>query len=181
MIGASGAGKDTLVQWARRELPPASPIRIVEREITRDRGPEEHHVPVTALEFEQRKAAGHYLLHWAAHGVQYGLPRIDCAGLERGQSVLTIASRTMLEAVRALACPAHFIEIRAPYAVLEQRLRKRGGRPGSEIAGRLSRASAFPVEGPDVHVIDNGGALSESGRAFVSLLVRLAMNGQCGY
>lgn len=131
-------------------------------------------MPVTALEFEQRKAAGYYLLHWAAHGVQYGVPSAECAGLERGQSVLTIASRTMLEAVRALAHPAHFIEIRAPYAVLQQRLLQRGGRPGSEIAGRLSRASAFPVDGPDVHVIDNGGALSESGPSFVALLTRLA-------
>jgi ribose 1,5-bisphosphokinase len=173
VIGASAAGKDTLVQWARRELPGASPIRIVEREITRGLGPHQHHVPVTDAEFARRSQSGYYLLQWSAHGVHYGIPGAVRELLDSGECVLTIASRSILPAARALACDARFIEIRAPRAVLEQRLLARGGRSDSELSGRLARADSFAPEGPDVHPLDNGGALIDSGPAFVALLLRL--------
>jgi hypothetical protein len=41
------------------------------------------------------------------------------------------------------------------------------------IRGRSS-LGAFELHGKDVHAIDNGGALSASGAAFVHLLGRLA-------
>ena len=59
VVGASGAGKDTLIQWAQRALPspgikPAPPLRFVQREITRARGCADHHVEVSCAQFEQR-------------------------------------------------------------------------------------------------------------------------------
>lgn len=79
----------------------------------------------------------------------------------------------MVESARELECGVRFIEIRAPYEVLQARLHGRGGRLRSEIPTRLARARAFELAGPDVHVIDNSGPLAESGRAFIALLQRL--------
>jgi ribose 1,5-bisphosphokinase PhnN len=79
----------------------------------------------------------------------------------------------VLNVARQLAWPVAVVEIRAPYEVLRERLIARDGRAPEEIPGRLARASAIPVHGDDVHVIDNGGALKASGAAFSSLLLAL--------
>lgn len=173
VVGASGAGKDTLVQWARAALSDRS-IRFVEREITRVRTACDHHVAVTDAQFDQRVADHQYVLTWSAHGVRYGVPRAVADALNAGVSVVTIASRAVLDAARALPWPMRAIEIRAPYHVLQQRLLARDGRPACEIPGRLERASAIEVSGADVDVIDNGGALDESTKTFGRLLTELA-------
>lgn len=174
VVGASGAGKDTLIAWARRALPARSPIAIIEREITRPRGPGEHHVPVSEAQLEQRSGAGYYVLEWRAHGVRYGIPDAARRELDRGRSVLIVGSRSAVESARALPYDVRFIEICAPLEVLQQRLAAREQRPGSEVASRLARANAFELRGDDVHTIDNGGELRDSGAAFVALLTRLA-------
>ena len=174
VVGASGAGKDTLIGWARRALPASSPIEIMEREITRPLGPGEHHVPIDDAELERRSRSGYYVLEWRAHGVRYGIPDAARHALERGHSVLTIASRSVRQSARELPYEAHFIEICAPLEMLRERLEARERRPGSEVACRLARANVFELRGEDVHAIDNGGALADSGAAFVELLLRLA-------
>jgi phosphonate metabolism protein PhnN/1,5-bisphosphokinase (PRPP-forming) len=173
VVGPSGAGKDTLIQWARGTLGVGLPLCFVEREITRACSPHDRHVAVTDAEFDQRLRAQTYLLSWSAHGVRYGIGPDARAALERGQSVVCIASRTVLDTARQLPWPVSFVEIRAPYELLQQRLIARDGRAPEEIPGRLARAETISVEGDDVHVIDNGGALTDSGAAFNSLLSSL--------
>lgn len=174
VVGASGAGKDTLIRLAQARVGHSLPIAFVSREITRPTDARREHVAVTCGQFEQRAEAGYYLLSWAAHGVWYGIPAQARSALRDGLVVVSIASRGAIDEARALPWECHVVEVHAPPSVLRQRLLRRARQDGSGVEGRLARASQFQVRGQNVHRIDNGGELATSGAAFCGLLRELA-------
>jgi ribose 1,5-bisphosphokinase PhnN len=146
VVGPSGAGKDTLMERARAELAPRGRHLFVRRVITRqaDAGGEDHE-PETVAGFQARAAAGDFLLHWQAHGLCYGIPATVAAARRDGMTVVANVSR----------------------AVLAERLAARGRETPEDIRRRLARARAEMPAGPDVVVVDNGGALDDAVAAFV--------------
>ena len=75
VVGPSGAGKDTLIQGARRTLAADSRFAFPRRRITRPPDPNgENHVEISEGEYEAMAETGGYCLHWRAHGLCYGLP-----------------------------------------------------------------------------------------------------------
>lgn len=173
VVGASCAGKDTLIRWATGSLGPELPLRFEKLEITRPLTPADRHAPIDRASFESRRRSGYYVLHWDAHGVSYGVPGSARTALDSGISVVTVASRAAIDRGRALPWECHVLEIRAPFEVLKRRLKARGREAGEDLAERLSRSSQIAVLGANVHVIDNGGALTESGAAFNRVLAGL--------
>ena len=73
MVGASGAGKDSLLRWLAQHLHGAVPVRIAQRWITRAAHASEDHLALDAARFEAMRAAGDFALHWTAHGTGYGI------------------------------------------------------------------------------------------------------------
>jgi len=74
VMGASGAGKDTLISYARNALNGSASILFVHRYITRlpyEGG--ENHQYVSRDEFLQRREAGFFDICWDSHDSYYGI------------------------------------------------------------------------------------------------------------
>src|SRR5580692_8194818 len=90
VVGPSGAGKDTLLDAARRAVADDPRFRFVRRVITRpaEAGGEAHEA-VTDAEFATRDFA----LAWQAHGLRYGIPADIAADLQSGRVLVANSSR----------------------------------------------------------------------------------------
>lgn len=144
-MGASGSGKDTLLNGVREAVGEHPGIRFVRRVITRpgDLG-EEDHESATEQEFELREQAGDFALSWRAHGLHYGIPADISFDLAKGRVVVANVSRAVV-AEAAEQFPVAVIEITAPAAVRAERLVKRGRETADDVARRLSRAIELPL------------------------------------
>ena len=73
VVGSSGAGKDSVMSYARERL--GADIVIVRRVVTRDAdGGSEDHDSMTLDQFVAAETEGRFALSWEAHGLRYGLP-----------------------------------------------------------------------------------------------------------
>lgn len=100
LMGASGAGKDTLLQALRESMPTG--LLVAHRYITLavDAGGE-NHIALREVEFQRRWEAGLFAVHWQAHHQHYALGiEIDLL-LARGLDVLANGSRLHLPALTA--------------------------------------------------------------------------------
>lgn len=168
VVGPSGAGKDTLIDAARAARPD---LVVPRRAVTRgaDAGGEAIEA-LGAAEFAARAAAGGFALHWQAHGLGYGIPAGIEADLAAGRDVLINVSRGVIAQARARFQPLRVLVVTAAPEVLAARLAARGREDAADIAQRLARAGQDMPEGPDVHLIDNGGALEAGIAAFLAAL-----------
>jgi phosphonate metabolism protein PhnN/1,5-bisphosphokinase (PRPP-forming) len=173
VVGPSGAGKDTLLDAARRQLAGDPCIRFAQRDITRPReaGGEQHN-PVDIETFSRRRAAGGYALHWEAHGLGYGIPTDIEADIAAGRVVVASVSRAVIEQA-ARRFGVRVLEITAPPELLAQRLATRGREGAADVAARLARSIALPGS-IDVVTIVNDGTL-EKGAARLLAELRRAM------
>jgi ribose 1,5-bisphosphokinase len=171
VVGASGVGKDTLIDGARAALAGDAQILFARREITRpaDAGGEDH-LAVDDEDFETRLAAGQYLLAWRAHGLSYGLPASLAAELAVGRTVVANGSRTVLEEARTRVSRLTIISVVADPAVVAARLALRGRETAADIAARLKRAGELPVVGADVVELRNEGTPAEGVRRLVEAI-----------
>lgn len=178
VVGPSGAGKDSLLDGARATLAGDPRFVFARREITRpaDSGGEDH-IAVTEAEFRARQAAGHYALSWDAHGLGYGIPNSVEGDLAAGRTVIANVSRGVLDEARGKYGRVAILSITVSPDILAARLRARGRETEEQIAGRLARAAAFRVTGPDVIDIRNDGDLAESVSDFVAALRGVASGG----
>lgn len=169
VVGPSGAGKDTLIDHARTIRPD---LLFARRVITRPAcAGGEAHEAVSEAQFETMAAAGDFALWWRAHGLGYGLPRAVDAALAMGRSVVFNGSRAMIPAARARFARLRILFVTASPEVLAERLAARGREDAADRAERMLRAGRVPApEGPDVRIIDNGGALADALSAFLGAL-----------
>ncbi|QUS37003.1 AAA family ATPase [Falsirhodobacter algicola] len=163
VVGASGAGKDTLLAalQARR-----SDLTVLRRVITRPERPgDEPFEGVDPATFAARAAAGDFALIWEAHGLRYAVPRPKgVAG-----TVLFNGSRSRLgDAARAFA-GLEVIHVTAPLEIRAARLAARGREDPDDMRRRLRRAAPLPP-GLTVHEIDNGGPLDHAVAAALAVL-----------
>lgn len=171
VVGPSGAGKDSLIDAARRTLGPDGPIRFVTRVITRplDAGGEVH-VPLEDAAFREQAASGAFALHWQAHGLHYGIPLACEAHLAEGRSILANLSRGVIGDMRARYANRRVIHVTATPSVLAARLAQRGRESAAEIEARLSRTGFASPQGSDVVTVVNDGTLAEGISAFLAAL-----------
>jgi ribose 1,5-bisphosphokinase len=110
--------------------------------------------------FEELAQAGHFALHWRAHGLRYGVPVSEVAPAGKGTLCLVNLSRSVL--VEAEKTFDRFVTLllSAPVDTLAQRLAARGRESAEEIQDRLSRAEfALPDGLEHVLRIANDGPL----------------------
>jgi thymidine phosphorylase len=171
VVGPSGAGKDSLIDGARLQLPDDALV-FAKRVITRPPGkPGEDYDSCTEEEFVQRKAQGEFLITWGAHGLFYGLPKSLLVTQQSGQHIIANGSRGVAEQIKALVPGLVFIEITAPVELLAKRIAQRGRETEQEISQRLSRqVSALPAD-VSTYRIYNDQSVDVGIERFVSTLL----------
>lgn len=174
VVGPSGAGKDAVMRGVAAAMPE---IHLARRVITRPAHDDsEEYDSVTDAGFAVLQQAGHFLFHWQAHGLSYGVPAAVLTFVRSGQTVLFNGSRAALPAMRQIYPDLRVFVISVSPETLAERLQSRGRETAEEIAGRLRRQVDFVDE--TVEIITNDGALADSVASFVSCLQRPAGGGE---
>jgi len=138
IVGASGAGKDTVLRAWRDRLG-AARVHFAQRVITRLSDPHEGHESATDERFEQLIAGARLATWWRANGLGYGIRWRELDTLAHGGWVVVNGSRLHLPTLRSQAPALRAIEITAPTQVLSHRLAARGREEESAIQHRLGR------------------------------------------
>ena len=169
VVGPSGAGKDTLIEGARRRLEDDARFVFARRIVTRSGGAQGD-ITMAPDHFETEKRKGVFALSWCAHGLAYGVPREILKALEEGRSVIANVSRGVIAEARENFPRVRVIHVDAPPALLKQRLAERRRETADDQEERLDRT--FPVEGNDVESLFNDGSVDHAVDAMVRILRR---------
>lgn len=172
VVGPSGAGKDSLLAYARERLPAAAPVVFAHRYITRptDAGGESH-VALSPAEFARLRDRALFALHWESHGLAYGLGVELDAWLNAGLTVVMNGSRAHLPAAAArYADRLQVVLIEVPPPVLRARLLARARETPEQIEDRVARAADFTLDHPGMIRLTNDGPLAAAGERLVALL-----------
>ncbi|WP_316238949.1 phosphonate metabolism protein/1,5-bisphosphokinase (PRPP-forming) PhnN [Bradyrhizobium sp. SZCCHNR1015] len=140
VVGPSGAGKDTLLNVARRECAGDDRVVFPRRIVTREASAFEDNLEMSVSAFRQALSAGEFALHWEAHGHDYGVPRAIKDDILAGCTVVVNVSRTIIPAARRDYANVIVVAITAPADVLAARLGKRHRPSDGDIGERLHRA-----------------------------------------
>jgi ribose 1,5-bisphosphokinase len=171
VVGPSGAGKDTLLNYACREFEGDAAVFFVRRVITRPPdGATEDHVPATTAEFDAAERTGAFAFTWQAHGLKYGLPIAIDERIRAGHTAVCNGSRAALHGLRARYANFAAISITAHREVLANRLAARGRESREDILERLGRGAALEGWDHDALQIDNSGAIEVAGAALVAAI-----------
>lgn len=174
VVGPSGAGKDSLIDYARRHFATDASILFVRRVVTRAADAQaEDHDALTPEDFADAEAAGCFAVTWHAHGLRYGLPRSARDHVKSGGIAVANGSRAALPAIRDSFGRVVVVHVTARPDVLATRLAGRGRETREEIERRLLRVLLPLADCGETIEIDNSGALAGAGEALVSALRRL--------
>lgn len=173
VVGPSGAGKDSLMGYARARSQDLgrSVVFFAHRYITRPaEAGGENHVAVSRAEFARMRELGLFALDWESHGHAYGIGREIELWLARGASVVMNGSRGHLpEAARSFP-DLCVVSIEVSPHVLRSRLEARGRESARDIDARLARAGEYAVIHPRLARIRNDGELAEAGDRLLRVL-----------
>ncbi|CAD6010933.1 phosphonate metabolism protein/1,5-bisphosphokinase (PRPP-forming) PhnN [Agreia sp. COWG] len=159
VVGASGVGKDTLLDAARERC--GASVLFPRRSITRAAGPGEDYTPLTTAEFALAEQRGQFAVSWSAHGLDYGIPSTIDVAIRGGRPVVANVSRGILDELAERYSRFVVVRITVPDAVRAQRLHARNREGGADIARRLERADpslARPVD----HEICNDKTIADA-------------------
>lgn len=172
IVGPSGAGKDSLIAYARRSLSSDGQFHFARRVVTRQSTADEDHETLSDEAFIKADLNGEFFLSWRAHFLAYAL-RAEVARLvDSGHCVIANISRTVLESEALRRLPCLIVEITADEGLLAARLTARGRESGTDIQMRLARkATSWPVDLARI-TIDNSGKLQDAGEILLTILRR---------
>ena len=151
LMGASGAGKDTVLDGVKTQL--GSRVYIAPRIITRHCTPtEKRAINVSSEQFQIMHAQGLLAMAWYANGLSYGIHRDIHHHLERGCDVLVNGSRAYLPQASLDFPTLQPVLLRVDSDTLKQRLIQRKRETRQQIQERLERNAQFS------HLSDLSGA-----------------------
>lgn len=175
IIGASGAGKDSVMSFARNRISGSKPVIFAHRYITRlpDSSSSENHIYLSVREFKMRESEGLFAMHWESHGNYYGIGKEINYWLFRGFNVVVNGSREYLPTARKKYKQLRPILIETSPEILMQRLETRGRENREDIEKRMKRSYDVGTLDNTVIRIYNDGPLEESGKELISLVLGL--------
>jgi len=179
VVGASGAGKDSIIRAARQQYQNHSQVGFVKRVITRPCNPDtELHDTLSLEDFELAQRKGAFAVHWQANDLYYGLPIDSISEVDAGKVLVANGSRAAIPDFRKAYNQLLVVHITVSSDMLEMRLRRRKRENDTQIKARLERNSAMPkIMGNDIIEIDNSAAREDSIHQFTALIeTRLAQS-----
>jgi ribose 1,5-bisphosphokinase len=171
VVGPSGAGKDTVIGYARARFTDETRLEFVRRVITRpsDAASEDHDTLADAA-FVEAEADGAFAISWEAHGLRYGIPADVDWSVANGRVAVANVSRAIIPILRDRYANLAVVEITASPDVLAERLAMRGRESRGEVLARLARSVTMILSGPGVTSIDNSGPREAAGERFAEVL-----------
>jgi ribose 1,5-bisphosphokinase len=172
VMGASGAGKDSVIGEAKRRLGHNTHLAFASRYITRpaDAGGEAH-IAVRPQEFADARHTGFFALDWDSHGLSYGIGWEIEDWMATGMNVVVNGSREYLPTAAQRYPTILPMLIEVALDVLRARLTARGRETSANIDARLSRAMAqADVDHPALVRIRNDGPLAATVDEFLAVL-----------
>lgn len=166
VVGPSGAGKDTILNYAKAELRSRTDIIFVRRIITRAPDLTEDHEVVSIEEFERRRAVGQFALYWHAHETFYALPNTINRDIADGQTIIANVSRSVISTARSMYRTT-VIAIDADIDIRAARIMQRGREIGATITARIQRPNIAVTADA---VIINNTEIADAGRSLVGWL-----------
>ena len=173
VVGPSGAGKDSVLEYARTRLAADSGLIFARRFITREPAADgEQHIPVSSSDFERMRIQGYFSLNWDANGLHYGIGHEIRTWMGMGFHVVVNGSREYLPTALGLFPDALVICITAPVETIRNRLQQRARESAEKIENRIQRSSLLTLPtGLHVTTIVNDGTLSDAGDRLVQTLL----------
>lgn len=175
VVGPSGAGKDSVMEYARTRLPASAGVIFTRRFITREPASGgEQHIPVSATDFERMRLQGHFALNWDANGLRYGIGREIRTWIDLGFHVVANGSREYLPTALKHFPDALVICITASIETIRSRLNQRQRESDHDIEKRIQRTTVLSLpSGCRVTTIINEGALEAAGDTLITSLLAL--------
>lgn len=176
VVGPSGAGKDSVIGYARARLPADAGVAFAQRTITRPASAGgEDHIAVSEAEFEGLLAQGAFAMHWRANGLAYGIGTEIRDWLAAGRTVVVSGSRAHLPVAMADFPDLEVVEVAASVETLRARLGARGREDAAQVERRLARATSLALPpGTPACRIDNDGDLAAAGERLRAYLADAA-------
>ena len=157
VVGPSGAGKDTLLRFARNLLGGDPNILFPRRIVTREPSAEEDHEVLSEADFAAAVGAGGFAFWWDAHGLRYAVSAAVDEDIRAGKTVACNVSRAVISQLRCRYANVRVVLVTAPTDILAARLVARGRASDGAIGPRLARSAPAQSDlAPDV-VIENVG------------------------
>lgn len=169
IVGASGVGKDTLIDLLKCRFPN---ICFPRRYITRPAGKGgEDYVSVSEEIFEKMISDDEFCVHWQAHGLHYGAHSNIRRTVEDGRNVVLNTSRSVIPLFESQFPRTVVIEITADKESLRERLLERARESAVDIEARLAR------EAPQIccrvlEQIDNSTDISTAFAALEKVVIK---------
>ena len=175
LVGASGSGKDSLLEGCRQRLQPNHRCFVAHRYITR--APNvggENHIHLSPEEFDMRATMGMFAMQWYSHDYSYGIGSEIDNWLAKGINVVINGSREYLQIAMHAYPNLIPVLVEVDEDILHQRLTNRGRESEEEIVKRLNRHRQFVDSLPDnILMIDNNANLHEGVDELLKLIETL--------
>jgi phosphonate metabolism protein PhnN/1,5-bisphosphokinase (PRPP-forming) len=168
VCGPSGAGKDSVLQWAARHLSEQSDIVFARRMITRPSHEGSEHDQVSPEQFAHLANTKQLVWQWQAHGFNYGINAHYTSEVMAGKIVVVNGSREHCMALKGRQ-KVEVVLITTDAQSLIERLAHRGRETPLEVNQRLARNAKFTQWRADFTLF-NQGALADTGTAFAAYL-----------
>ena len=170
VVGASGVGKDSIIDWARSRSAaiPGGPV-FPRRAVTRPAGPGEEHICLDDAAFHAAESRGGFAVSWRAHGLAYGIPVAADETVAAGGVVVVNVSRAVLPGLAARYARLRVVRVVVPEDVRRTRLATRGREEGDAADARIARADPAPGFPADLEIV-NDGTIERAGRTFLAFL-----------
>ncbi len=175
VVGPSGAGKDSLLNWLRAHLAADLPVAWARRTINRPAALDgELHESVATDEFNQLLSSQQFAMHWAANDHLYGIRHAELRSLADPNWVFVNGSRPHIPQAAQLYPGMTVLHITADKEVLRERLLSRGRESSQAIENRLDRMPKLQVpSGCQLIEIHNHERLETTGQQLLEALKSL--------
>jgi phosphonate metabolism protein PhnN/1,5-bisphosphokinase (PRPP-forming) len=172
VCGPSGAGKDSVINWAAQQLAQRKEIVFSRRLVTRPSFPGSDHDEVTRQQLARKLGSGGLVWCWEANGQHYGIEAHYAAQVKAGRVVVVNGSREHASGLHAVP-QVRVVHVVAEAGKLAARLEQRGREAPQEVARRLARNALFPDLQADCTIV-NEGALEDAGQVLTDYLMASA-------
>lgn len=174
VVGPSGAGKDSLLQWAKQRVAEDERVHFARRTITRQANADaEQHEAVDHTTFAQLLTGHAFAMHWFANGLSYGIRSSELIRLADGWTVVVNGSREYTAAATKSFPTLTLAHVTASEATLRARLAARGREDAAALEARIQRGTSHilaSVTSDRTFVIRNEGLLEEAGMQLLRAL-----------